>query len=128
MTSNDFNIDSRLVEKVYGIREDYINVLNRKETALMKGFTEYAPESEAALAHLDSLPSLVAGFYRAESTKSSESACNLIQIIAVLLCAVLSVLFTFNTTLPTLSVLSVALIGFAFMGITMLAAFIKRYQ
>lgn len=128
LTSNDFNIDSRLVEKVYGIREDYINVLNRKETALMKGFTEYAPESEAALAHLDSLPSLVAGFYRAESTKSSESACNLIQIIAVLLCAVLSVLFTFNTTLPTLSVLSVALIGFAFMGITMLAAFIKRYQ
>ncbi|MBQ6851283.1 MAG: hypothetical protein IJN77_09620 [Oscillospiraceae bacterium] len=127
LSSNDFNIDEHLLEEVYGIPVDMVSVLNRKEAALLTQFTEYTPESEACMAHLDSLASLVAGFCGAESAKSAESICSMIQIASVVIGAVLALLFTWSQTIMHLPLLSVLLLSFGFMGLTMLAAFAKKY-
>ena len=127
LSSNDFNIDEHLLEEVYGIPVDMVSVLNRKEAALLTQFTEYTPESEVCMAHLDSLASLVAGFCGAESAKSAESICSMIQIASVVIGAVLALLFTWSQTIMHLPLLSVLLLSFGFMGLTMLAAFAKKY-
>ncbi|MBR5805834.1 MAG: hypothetical protein IKY30_03560 [Oscillospiraceae bacterium] len=127
LSSNDFNIDEHLLEEVYGMPVDMVSVLNRKEAALLTQFTEYVPESEASMAHLDSLASLVAGFCGAESAKSAESICSMIQVASVVIGAVLALLFTWSQTIMQLPLLSVLLLSFGFMGLTMLAAFAKKY-
>lgn len=127
LSSNDFNIDAHLVEEVYGIPSDFVSVLNQKEAALLAQFTEYAPASEACVAHLDSLPSLVAGFCGAESAKGAESICSMIQIASVAIGAVLALMFTWAQTIAHLPLLSLLLLSFGFMGLTMLAAFAKKY-
>lgn len=127
LSSNDFNIDEHLLEEVYSIPVDMVSVLNQKEAALLTQFTDYAPESEACMAHLDSLASLVAGFCGAESAKSAESICSMIQIASVVIGAVLAVMFTWSQTIMHLPLLSVLLLSFGFMGLTMLAAFAKKY-
>ena len=106
---------------------DMVSVLNQKEAGLLAQFTDYAPESEACMAHLDSLASLVAGFCGAESAKSAESICSMIQIASVVIGAILAVLFTWSQTIMHLPLLSVLLLSFGFMGLTMLAAFAKKY-
>ena len=127
LSSNDFNIDAHLIEEVYDIPSDLVSVLNRKEAALLAQFTEYAPESEACMAHLDSLPSLVAGFCSAESAKSAESVCSMLQVASVVIGAVLALMFTWAQTIAHLPLLSLLLLSFGFMGLTMLAAFTKKY-
>ncbi|MBR4036369.1 MAG: hypothetical protein IKJ05_06550 [Oscillospiraceae bacterium] len=127
LSSNDFNIDEHLLEEVYDIPVDMVSVLNQKEAALLTQFTEYAPESEACMAHLDSLASLVAGFCGAESAKSAESICSMIQIASVAIGAILALMFTWSQTIMHLPLLSVLLLSFGFMGLTMLAAFAKKY-
>ena len=127
LSSNDFNIDEHLLEEVYDIPVDMVSVLNRKEASLLAQFTDYSPESEACMAHLDSLASLVAGFCGAESAKSAESICSMIQIASVVIGAILAVLFTWSQTIMHLPLLSVLLLSFGFMGLTMLAAFAKKY-
>lgn len=127
LSSTDFNIDPALIEQVYGVPVDRITVLNQKETALLSGFTSYVDKTDACVAHLDSLTSLVAAFCGAESARSAEKFCEILQAICVLIGAVLSVLFTVSLTLPYISVLSMLLLNFGFMGITMIGAFIKKY-
>lgn len=127
LSSTDFNIDEHLIEEIYDIPSDFVSVLNQKEAALLAQFTEYAPESEACMAHLDSLPSLVAGFCSAESAKSAENICSMIQIASVVIGAVLALMFTWSQTIMHLPLLSLLLLSFGFMGLTMLAAFAKKY-
>lgn len=127
LSSNDFNIDEQLLEEVYDIPRDMVSVLNRKEATLLAQFTEYAPESEACMAHLDSLASLVAGFCGAESARSAEGVCSMIQVASVAIGAILALLFTWSQTIMHLPLLSVLLLSFGFMGLTMLAAFAKKY-
>ena len=127
LSSTDFNIDEHLVEEIYSVPSDCVSVINQKEAALLAQFTDYAPESEACMAHLDSLPSLVAGFCSAESAKSAENICSMIQIASVVIGAVLAVLFTWAQTIVHLPLLSLLLMSFGFMGLTMLAAFTKKY-
>ena len=127
LSSTDFNIDENLIEEIHGIPSDCVSVLNQKEATLLAQFTDYAPECEACMAHLDSLPSLVAGFCSAESAKSAENICSMIQIASVLIGAVLAVLFTWSQTIMSLPLLSMLLMSFGFMGLTMLAAFTRKY-
>lgn len=127
LSSNDFNIDANLIEEIYGIPSDFVSVLNQKESALLAQFTEYAPESEACMAHLDSLHSLVSGFCSAESARSAESVCSMIQVASVVIGAILALLFTWAQTIAHLPLLSLLLLSFGFMGLTMLAAFAKKY-
>lgn len=128
LSSNDFNIDSDLIEKVYGIPRDYVSVLNQKETALLAQFTGYSEESECCVAHLDSLSSLVAGFCGAESARRAEDVCSIIQTISVIIGAVLAVMFTYSQTIMSLPLTSLMLISFGFMGIAMLTAIAKNYD
>ena len=79
------------------------------------------------MAHLDSLPSLVAGFCSAESAKSDENICRMIKIAIVVIGAVLALMFTWSQTIMHLPLLSLLLLSFGFMGLTMLAAFAKKY-
>ena len=128
LSSNDFNIDSDLIEKVYGIPRDYVSVLNQKETALLAQFTRYSEESECCVAHLDSLSSLVAGFCGAESARRAEDVCSIIQTISVIIGAVLAVMFTYSQTIMSLPLTSMMLLGFGFMGLAMLTAIAKNYD
>ena len=128
LSSNDFNIDSHLIEKVYGIPTDYVSVLNQKETALLSQFTGYSDESECCVAHLDSLSSLVAGFCGAESARRAEDVCSIIQTISVIIGAVLAVMFTYSQTIMHLPITSLMLISFGFMGLAMLTAIAKNYN
>ena len=127
LSSTDFNIDPQLIEDVYQIPRDCVSVLNRKEASLISQFTAYSRESDACMAHLDSLYSLVSGFCGAESAKGAEAVCSILQCISVAIGAALAVMFTYSQTIAGLSMLSIALLGFGFMGLTMIAAFAKRY-
>ncbi len=127
LSSTDFNIDAHLIEEVYSISPDYISVMNQKEASLLSQFTEYSAETEACMAHLDSLPSLVSGFCGAESARSAEKICSMMQIACVAIASVLSILFTRSQTIANLPLASIFLINFGFMGITMLAAVAKKY-
>ena len=127
LSSSDFNIDADLIENVYNIPSDYVSVMNQKETALLSNFTSYAKETEACMAHLDSLPSLVSGFCSAESARSAEKLCSTMQIASVVITAVLSIMFTWSQTLYHIPLLSIFLINFGFMGLTMMAAVAKKY-
>ncbi len=127
LSSTDFNIDEHLIEEIYSIPSDCVSVINQKEASLLAQFTEYTAESEACMAHLDSLPSLVAGFCSAESARSAENICSMIQIASVVIGAVLAVMFTWSQTIMHLPLFSLLLMSFGFMGLTMLAAFTKKY-
>ena len=127
LSSTDFNIDEHLISEIYNIPSDCVSVINQKEASLLAQFTEYVPESEACMAHLDSLPSLVAGFCSAESAQSAENVCSMIQIASVVIGAVLAVMFTWAQTIMHLPLLSLLLLSFGFMGLTMLAAFTRKY-
>lgn len=127
LSSTDFNIDPQLIEDVYQIPRDCVSVLNQKEAALISQFTAYSRESDACMAHLDSLHSLVSGFCGAESAKGAEAVCSILQCISVVIGAALAVMFTYSQTITGLSMFSMALLGFGFMGLTMIAAFAKRY-
>lgn len=127
LTSSDFNIDPHLVQQIYDVPADGVIVLNQKETALLSRFTRYTPACEACVAHLDSLYSLVAGFCGAESAKSSESVCSIIQVLSVAIGAILSLIFTYSQTISALPITSLILLAFGWMGLTMLAAFAKKY-
>ncbi|MBQ3008708.1 MAG: hypothetical protein IJD80_03870, partial [Oscillospiraceae bacterium] len=128
LSSNDFNIDPDLIETVYGVPRDCVSVLNQKEAALLSQFTAYAEESECCVAHLESLSSLVAGFRGAESARSAENVCSIIQTISVVIGAVLALLFTYSQTIMNLPLTSILLISFGFMGLAMLTAVAKKYE
>ncbi len=128
LSSKDFNIDPHLIETVYGVPNDYVSVLNRKEAALLSQFTDYADESECCVAHLDSLSSLVAGFRGAESAQSAEKVCSIIQTVNVVIGAVLALLFTYSQTITALPLTSILLLSFGFMGLAMLSAVAKKYE
>jgi len=128
LSSNDFNIDSALIETVYEVPRDYVSVLNQKEATLLAQFTAYSEESECCVAHLDSLSSLVAGFCGAESARSAENVCSLIQTLSVVIGAVLAVMFTYSQTIMHLPLTSILLISFGFMGLAMLTAVAKKYE
>ncbi len=127
LSSDDFNIDPALVEQVYNVPRDCVTVLNPKEAELMRKFTSYSPQSEACLAHLDSLPSLTAGFCGAESAESAERLCSTIRGVGVVLAAILALIFTYFGTISSLPLLPVLLLGFGYMGLTVVGAFAKKY-
>lgn len=127
LSTSDFNIDSAMVEKLYDVPKDCISVVNRKEAAMLSEFTSYTPQTDACMAHLDSLHSLVAGFFGAESARSAEKACSVIEIVAVVAAAIFSLVFTYSFTISNLPITSLLLIGVAIAGVTMVAAFFKRY-
>ena len=127
LQSNDFNVDSQLLELVYGLPQDTVQVLNKNETTLLLNYTAYSENTDSAMAHLDSLHSLVAGFCGAESAKSAEGVCSMIQVASVVIGAILALMFTWAQTIAHLPLLSLLLLSFGFMGLTMLAAFAKKY-
>ena len=128
LSSKDFNIDPHLISDVYEISSDSVSVLNQKESGLLEQFTGYTEESECCVAHLDSLSSLVAGFCGAESAKRAEGVCSLIQTLSVAIGAVLAVMFTYAQTIMQLPLTSILLLGFGFMGLSMLTAVAKKYD
>ena len=75
LQSNDFNVDSQLLELVYGLPQDTVQVLNKNETTLLLGYTAYSDSTESAMAHLDSLHSLSAGFFGADRAKRAANTC-----------------------------------------------------
>ncbi len=128
LSSKDFNIDPHLIEDVYGIGRDYVSVLNQKEATLLSQFTQYSEESECCVAHLESLASLVAGFCGAESARSAENVCSIIQAVSVAIGRILALMFTYAQTIMTLPLASILLLYFGFMGIAMLTAVAKKYE
>ena len=127
LQSNDFGIDSRLLEQVYDLPQDTVQVLNKTETALLLGYTEYAESTDSAMAHLDSLHSLSAGFFGADSAKRAAATCSLVQIISIAVGAALSVLFTVSQTLWEIPVTSVLLLSLGWLGLCLMRALATKY-
>ncbi|MEG1782261.1 MAG: hypothetical protein RR253_03320, partial [Oscillospiraceae bacterium] len=127
LTSSDFNIDASLVEKIYHIPTDTVQVLNQNESTLLSSFTDYSITSEACVAHLDSLHSLVCGFCGAESARTAETICAVIQTVSVAIGAILALIFTYSQTLSHLPLPSILLLSFGWMGLSIMGAFAKKY-
>lgn len=127
LQSNDFNIDSQLLEIVYGLPEDTVQVLNKNETTLLLGYTAYSESTDCAMAHLDSLHSLSAGFFGADCAKRAAATCSLVQIASVVIGAVLSVVFTISQTIWEIPLTSVLLLGLGWLGLCMLRALATKY-
>ena len=127
LQSSDFSIDSRLLEQVYDLPQDTVQVLNKNETSLLLGYTAYAENTDSAMAHLDSLHSLSAGFFGADSAKRAAATCSLVQIISIAVGAVLSVLFTFSQTIWEIPVTSVLLLAFGWLGLCLMRAIATKY-
>lgn len=127
LQSNDFNIDSQLLEVVYGLPEDTVQVLNKNETSLLLGYTAYSENTDCSMAHLDSLHSLSAGFFGADTAKRAASTCSLVQIISVVVGALLSVMFTFSQTIWEIPLTSVLLLGLGWLGLCLMRALATKY-
>ncbi|MBR5252117.1 MAG: hypothetical protein IKV52_04780 [Oscillospiraceae bacterium] len=127
LQSNDFNIDSQLLELVYSLPADTVQVLNKNETALLLGYTAYSENTDCAMAHLDSLHSLSAGFFGADSASRAAAICSLVQIIGIAIGAVLSVVFTFSGTIGEIPLLSILMLGLGWFGLTMIKALATKY-
>ena len=127
LQSNDFNIDSQLLEVVYGLPEDTVQVLNKNETALLLNYTAYSENTDCSMAHLDSLHSLSAGFFGADSAKRAASTCSLMQIVSVVVGALLAVVFTFSQTIWEIPLLSVLLLGLGWLGLNLMRALATKY-
>ena len=127
LQSSDFSIDSRLLEQVYDLPQDTVQVLNKNETSLLLGYTAYAESTDSAMAHLDSLHSLSAGFFGADSAKRAAATCGLVQIISIAVGALLSVMFTFSQTIWEIPVTSVLLLAFGWLGLCLMRAIATKY-
>ena len=127
LQSNDFNIDSQLLELVYSLPEDTVQVLNKNETTLLLGYTAYSESTDCAMAHLDSLHSLSAGFFGADSAKRAAATCSIVQIASIVAGAVLSVLFTVSQTIWSIPLTSVLLLGLGWFGLCTLRALATKY-
>ncbi|MBQ7283603.1 MAG: hypothetical protein IJW74_01945, partial [Oscillospiraceae bacterium] len=127
LQSNDFNVDSQLLELVYGLPQDTVQVLNKNETALLLNYTAYSENTDSAMAHLDSLHSLSAGFFGADRAKRAANTCALMQIISVLVGAVLSVVFTVSQTIWSIPLTSVMLLGLGWLGLSLMRALATKY-
>ncbi len=127
LQSNDFSIDSGLLEQVYDLPRDTVQVLNKNETSLLLGYTAYAENTDSAMAHLDSLHSLSAGFFGADSAKRAAATCSLVQIISIAVGAALSVMFTFSQTIWEIPVTSVLLLAFGWLGLCLMRAVATKY-
>ena len=127
LQSNDFNVDSQLLELVYGLPQDTVQVLNKNETALLLNYTAYSENTDSAMAHLDSLHSLSAGFFGADRAKRAANTCAVIQIISVAVGAVLAVLFSLSQTLWSIPLTSVLLLGFGWLGLSLVRAVATKY-
>ena len=79
------------------------------------------------MAHLDSLHSLSAGFFGADSAKRAASTCSLVQIISVVAGAVLAVVFTFSQTIWEIPLVSVLLLGLGWLGLNLMRALATKY-
>ncbi len=127
LQSNDFSIDSQLLEIVYGLPADTVQVLNKNETALLLNYTAYSENTDCSMAHLDSLHSLSAGFFGADSAKRAAATCSLVQIISVVIGAVLAVVFTFSQTIWEIPLVSVLLLGLGWLGLNLMRALATKY-
>lgn len=127
LQSNDFNIDSQLLEVVYGLPEDTVQVLNKNETSLLLGYTAYSENTDCSMAHLDSLHSLSAGFFGADCAKRAAATCSIMQIISVAVGALLSVMFTVSQTIWEIPLTSVVLLGLGWLGLSLMRALATKY-
>lgn len=127
LQSNDFNVDSQLLEMVYGLPQDTVQVLNKNETALLLNYTAYSENTDSAMAHLDSLHSLSAGFFGADRAKRAANTCAAIQIISVVVGAVLAVVFSLSKTLWAIPLTSVLLLGLGWLGLCLVRAVATKY-
>ena len=127
LQSNDFSIDSTLLEQVYDLPKDTVQVLNKNETALLLGYTAYSESTDSAMAHLDSLHSLSAGFFGADSAKRAASTCSLVQIISIIAGAALSIMFTLSQTIWETTVTSILLLSFGWLGLCLMRAMATKY-
>ncbi len=127
LQSNDFNIDSQLLELVYKLPEDTVQVLNKNETNLLLNYTQYSESTDCSMAHLDSLHSLAAGFFGADSAKRAASTCALLQIISVIGGAILAILFTFSQTICEISLLSALFLSIGWLFLSIVRALATKY-
>lgn len=127
LQSNDFNVDNQLLELVYALPRDTVQVLNKNETALLLNYTAYSESTDSAMAHLDSLYSLAAGFFGADSARRAANTCSAIQIISVFAGAVLSIVFTASKTLCSIPLTSVLLLALGWLGLSLMRAVATKY-
>ena len=127
LQSNDFNVDSQLLEMVYGLPQDTVQVLNKNETTLLLTYTAYSENTDSAMAHLDSLHSLSAGFFGADRAKRAANTCAIMQIASVVAGAILAVIFTLSNTLWGIPLTSVLLMGLGWLGLSLIRALATKY-
>ena len=127
LQSNDFNVDSPLLETVYGLPQDTVQVLNKNETNLLLNYTAYSEATDSAMAHLDSLHSLSAGFFGADKAKRAAATCSLIQIIGIITGGVLALVFTLSQTVWSMPISSVLLLGLGWLGLSLMRAMATKY-
>ena len=127
LQSNDFNVDSQLLELIYDLPQDTVQVLNKNETSLLLNYTAYSENTDSAMAHLDSLHSLSAGFFGADKAKRAANTCAAIQIASIAAGAVLAVVFSLSKTLWSIPLTSVLLLGLGWLGLCLVRAVATKY-
>ncbi len=127
LTSRDFNVDARLVEKIYDLPYESVGVLNQQEFLLMQSFTDYTFETEACVAHLDNLHSLTQSFSASEAARIAQTICLVVQNLSLATGSILALLFSYSLTIPKIPLLSIQLIALGFAALTLTTAYIKKY-
>ncbi len=127
LTSRDFNVDARLVEKIYDLPLESVGVLTQQEFLLMQSYTDYTFETEACVAHLDNLHSLTQSFSASEAARIAQTICLVVQNLSVATGAVLALLFSYSLTIPKIPLLSIQLLALGWAGLTIVVAYIKKY-
>ncbi len=127
LTSMDFNLDSSLIENIYSLPKDSVNVLNQQEYLLMKNFTDYTFTTTACVAHLDNLQSLTQSFSAAESARVAQTICTIVQTLSVALGGILALVFSYSLTIASLPITAIIPLSFGLAGLCLATAYAKKY-
>ena len=127
INSEDFNISSTLIEKLYDLRPQSVKIMTQSDIDALKPSLAYAPKSTGAMKHLDSFSSLLGGLYAASSARDAEKSANIIQLVGAIIAMVVVVLLTVVQSITSFTLTAALLFVLAWLLLAVAIPLLRKY-
>lgn len=104
VTSDDMNITSDFIEKLYALPQGMVKVLGKKELDILEPMTSYQPESAGVMTHIGTFISFIGGMRAAAACALSEKWSGFVQIASVIFAVLIGLLLAVSGGLSGLSI------------------------
>ncbi len=127
VTSEDPNVSSELIERVYQLPKGVVKVLGRREMEMLEPLRSYLPESEGVMTHIGTFTSFIGGMRAAAGCAASERMSAIVQAAGVGLACLLCLLLAISGGLSILSLSIVLLYQLGWAALVSILPFARRY-